>query len=360
MTSPHVRVIAEAGVNHNGSLEKAMRLIDVARDAGADAVKFQTFRAATLASRSAPKAGYQEVTTASGESQFDMLRRLELSDETHGQLASHAAARGIEFLSTPFDEASVTFLVERMGLKTIKVPSGEITNGPLLLAVARQASEVILSTGMSTLGEIEEALAVLAFGFTSERDAPPRAAAFERAYGSPLGRDALNRRIILLHCTSEYPTPVDEVNLAAMDTLRNAFGLRVGYSDHTAGIHVSIAAAALGAVVVEKHFTLDRTLPGPDHRASLEPGELHDMVRCIRDVSRARGDGRKVPTRSELGTRDVARKSLVAARPVATGEIWSGANLTSKRPGTGISPMKFWDRLGTTAVHAYDQDQPLE
>lgn len=358
--SAHVYVIAEAGVNHNGSLDLALRLVDVASEAGADAVKFQTFRATSLASARAPKAAYQVTTTGREESQFEMLRRLELSESMHHAVAERAAERNIQFLSTPFDEASLEFLTETMKLRTIKVPSGEITNGPLLLAVARRASKIILSTGMSTLGDIEGALGVLAFGLTTPAGTPAGYTAFERAYASPAGQEALRSRVTLLHCTSEYPAPIGEVNLAAMQTMSATFGLPVGYSDHTEGIHISIAAAAMGAVVVEKHFTLDRNLPGPDHRASLEPGELRDMVRFIRDVSLATGNGRKIPAASELGTRDVARKSLVAARAVAAGELWTESNLTSKRPGHGVSPMHYWSRLGTAATRDHSTDEELE
>ena len=357
--SPRVFVIAEAGVNHNGSLDLAMRLIDVASEAGADAVKFQSFRASALASASAPKAAYQLSTTSGEESQFEMLRKLELTPAAHEALAARAAERKIEFLSTPFDEESLEFLTDRMKLRTIKVPSGEITNGPLLLAVSRRSPQVVLSTGMSSLGDVEAALGVLAYGFSACADAPC-SAAFERAYASAAGQQELRDRVVLLHCTSEYPAPVDEVNLAAMQTLSDAFGLPVGYSDHTVGIHISIAAAAMGAVLVEKHFTLDRNMPGPDHRASLEPVELAEMVRCIREVTRARGTGRKVATPSELGTRTVARKSLVAASAVSRGEKWSAANLTSKRPAFGLSPMTYWDRLGTQAVRDFEPDEAVE
>lgn len=354
-----VRVIAEAGVNHNGSTEMALRLVDVAADSGAEAVKFQTFRADALASAAAPKAAYQMQATGNAESQLLMLQRLQMSEAMHEAVAARAAARGIEFLSTPFDEASLGYLTERMGMRTIKVPSGEITNGPLLLAVAQRAQQVILSTGMSTLGEVEAALGVLAFGFVGPSQ-PPGLAAFERAACSTEGRAALRSRVTLLHCTSEYPAPLEDVNLAAMQTLASAFGLRVGYSDHTVGIHVSIAAVALGAVLIEKHFTLDRSLPGPDHRASLEPRELAELVRCVSDVVRAKGSSLKFAAPSELATRSVARKSLVAARAIAPGEPLTADNMTSKRPGTGASPMLWWQRLGTRAGRTYAPDEALD
>jgi N-acetylneuraminate synthase len=360
ITSQHgVFIIAEAGVNHNGSVEMARQLIDVAAEAGADAVKFQTFRAAALASAHAPKATYQTVTTDRQESQVDMLRRLELPEAAYFELAEHARRRGIGFLSTPFDEVSLAFLTGPMGLTTIKVPSGEITNGPLLLAVARSARQVIVSTGMSNLAEVEAALAVIAFGFVAGADLPPGLQAFQRAYASTQGKAALQQRVTLLHCTSEYPAPVDQVNLNAMNTLRVAFDVPVGYSDHTVGIHVSVAAAALGATVIEKHFTLDRSLPGPDHLASLEPAELRQLVSSVRDVHAALGHGRKLVAECELNTRDVARKSLVAAVPVAAGEVWRPEMLTAKRPGTGVSPMQWWSTVGTRAVRSYGPEEML-
>jgi len=360
LTSEHVYVVAEAGVNHNGSIDLALGLVDAASEAGADAVKFQTFRAGALASATAAKAGYQIATTGAEETQLDMLRRLEMSEAMHEAVFERAARRGIACLSTPFDQTSLDYLTQRMGLRTIKVPSGEITNGPLLLAVARRADKVILSTGMSSLGEVEAALGVLAFGFTTPPGTPPGRHAFECAAASIEGRSALEQRVTLLHCTSEYPAPIDEVNLRAMQTLGHAFGLPVGYSDHTRGIHVAIAAVAMGAVLVEKHFTLDRGLPGPDHRASLLPAELAEMVACLRDIVRAAGSRRKFATPSEHGTRGVARKSLVAARPVAAGEAWTAANLACKRPGGGLSPMAYWEVLGSTARRGYQADEALE
>lgn len=358
-SNTRVYVIAEAGVNHNGSLDLAKRLVTTARMAGADAVKFQTFKAASLATAAAPKAGYQQKTTDQGESQLSMLSKLELSPSMHDELIEHAKAEGIEFLSTPFDESSLQLLTNQFKLRTIKIPSGEITNGPLLLSIARSAPSIILSTGMSGIGDVESALSVLAFGFTAPAEQMPNRASLEAAFASTAGQQALRDRVTLLHCTSEYPAPYADVNLSAMSTLRAAFGLRVGYSDHTQGIHVSIAAVALGACLIEKHFTLDRKLPGPDHLASLEPSELSDLVRCIRDVEQALGHGVKTATASEVGTRDVARKSLMAARPVVAGEIWTPDNLTCKRPGTGRSPMTYWELLGSPADRDYDTDEAL-
>ncbi|OIR06750.1 N,N'-diacetyllegionaminic acid synthase [mine drainage metagenome] len=351
-------IIAEAGVNHNGSLDRALQLVDAAAEAGADAVKFQTFKADKLVSRAAPKAGYQIANTGTDESQHEMIRKLELDEAVHRRLMQHCRSRGIEFLSTPFDLESLTMLASRFDLSRIKLGSGEITNAPLLLATARTGKPVILSTGMSDLGDVEDALAVLAYGYACG-DVAPSLAAFEAAYCSEEGRSALSDKVTLLHCTTEYPAPLAEVNLLAMETLRQAFRLPVGYSDHTAGIAITIAAAALGATVIEKHFTLDRKLPGPDHQASLEPDELRQMVRSIRDVEAALGSSVKQPAPSELGNRAVARKSLVASRPVVEGERFSIGNLTVKRPGGGISPMRYWEWLGKPAERDYQTDDPV-
>jgi N-acetylneuraminate synthase len=350
-------VIAEAGVNHNGSMNMARRLIDSAAAAGADAVKFQTFRADRLVTRKAPKAGYQLRTTGEGGGQYEMIRALELSEECHDELAAHCASRGVDFLSTPFDSGSLRMLVERMDMRTIKISSGDITNAPLLLDVARHSRDVILSTGMSTLADVEAALGVLAFGFTATVDAAPGRAAFERAYASAAGREALTGRVCLLHCTTEYPAPIGEVNLLAMKTMATAFGLDVGYSDHTEGIHVPVAAVALGASVIEKHFTLDRSLPGPDHRASLEPAQLSVMVSAIRDVERALGDGVKRPSISEWSNREVARKSLVAARTLKVGER---LEVECKRPGTGLSPFEYWTTRERAAARDYGLDEAID
>lgn len=328
-------IIAEAGVNHNGDMSMACALIDAAADAGADLVKFQTFDADRLVTGSARKADYQTKTTAADESQRDMLKRLELSAVMHEQLIAHAARRGIEFFSTAFDLDSLDYLMG-LGMARIKVPSGEITNLPYLRKVGSYGKPVILSTGMATLGDIEAALAVL------------------EAAGTP--RD----RITVLHCSTEYPAPMAEVNLLAMPAVARAFGVRVGYSDHTEGIEVAIAAVALGACVIEKHFTLDRSLPGPDHRASIEPDELARMVSSIRNIELALGDGVKRPSASEEKNRLVARKSLVAARAIAKGELFSEENLVAKRPGTGISPMRLDEWLGRPAARDFAPDEQIE
>lgn len=354
-----VFIIAEAGVNHNGSLEQAFRLVDAAALAGADAVKFQTFKADALVSRQAPKAQYQLETTGGEESQHEMIRKLELDEAAHAALIGHCRAAGIEFLSTPFDRDSLELLATKFGLSRIKLSSGDITNAPLILQAARTGKPVILSTGMSTLGDIETALGVLAFGYSESRE-EPSTAAFERCYGSDAGRRALRDMVTLLHCTTEYPAPLVDVNLRAMATLGAAFGLPVGYSDHTPGITIPVAAAALGAVVVEKHFTLDRSLPGPDHKASLEPGDLRLMVRAIRDVEIALGSPVKQPAASELKNRAVARKSLVAARDIRKGEAFTPENLAIKRPGDGISPACYWDWMGKFASRDYLRDEKVD
>ncbi|ABQ28229.1 N-acetylneuraminate synthase [Geotalea uraniireducens] len=355
----HTYIIAEAGVNHNGSLKMAKELVEAAANAGADAVKFQTFKAEKLVSRNAPKAGYQTMTTDAAESQFDMIRKLELDEEAHRVLIEHCHVKGIQFLSTPFDFDSLEMLARTFDLPRLKLPSGEITNAPLLLRAARTGKPVILSTGMSTLGEVEAALGVLAFGYAARKDAAPSPAAFREAYGSAAGQEALERNMVLLHCTTEYPAPFDEVNLRAMDTLQDAFGLPVGFSDHTTGVAVPIAAAARGAMVIEKHFTLGRDLPGPDHKASLEPGELTEMVKAIRQVELALGSRLKAPTMSESKNMSVARKSLVAAEPIRTGDFFTGKNVAVKRPGNGMSPFLYWDVLGKRASMNFERDEVI-
>lgn len=354
-----VFVIAEAGVNHNGSVDMALALVEAAAKSGANAVKFQTFRADEVASRTAAKAGYQAKATGNLESQLDMLRRLELSREAHRILSDRCRERGLAFLSTPFDLDSARFLAEELDVSRIKIPSGEITNGPLLLGIARLGRPVILSTGMSTLDEVEQALGVIAFGYLGASTRPSEAS-FKAALASPEGRAALNAKVSLLHCTTEYPAPFDQVNLRAMDTLASAFGLPVGLSDHTMGTAVAVAAAARGAAIIEKHFTLDRGLPGPDHMASLEPDELEALVSAIRQVESALGSPQKQPAPVELPNLPIARRSLVAAAPVRQGEPWTEANLACKRPGTGLSPMRFWDLLGRPAGRDYGTDDPVQ
>lgn len=359
MSDPqHCLVIAEAGVNHNGELSLAHQLVDAAADAGADIVKFQTFRAERLASSEAPKAAYQQRETGNSESQLDMLRALELSESAHRELLLHCADRGIGFLSSPFDIDSLGFLVS-LGVDRIKLGSGELTNAPMLLAAARTGLPLILSTGMSTLGEVEAALGVLAYGYSSPA-VPPSRAAFRAAWADPDARSEVVRRLSLLHCTTEYPAPRDQVNLRAMQTLRSAFGVAYGYSDHTEGIVVSLAAVALGATIIEKHFTLDRNMSGPDHKASLEPEKLKALVDGVREVEAALGDGAKVPMSVEIPNMVVARKSLVAARPIGRGETISADALTVKRPGSGRSPFDYWEVVGSMAAEDYLPDQIID
>lgn len=355
--TPHTLIIAEAGVNHDGSLEKALALVDAAADAGADIVKFQTFNAKAMAGGAAKKADYQQRTTDAAESQLAMLERLELPQAAHRTLIERATERGIEFLSTPFDDASLAFLLS-LRLPRIKIGSGDLTNAPLLHAAASAGATLILSTGMATLGEIEEALGVLAHGYGPSDD-PPGIAAFRAAWRDPAARTALARHVSLLHCTTEYPCPIGDVNLAAMATMQTAFQLPVGYSDHTDGFEVSVAAVALGATVIEKHLTLDRKAQGPDHAASLEPDDFRRMVAAIRNVERALGDGVKSPKESEIRNVPVARKSIVAARALKAGEIIGPADITAKRPGDGRPPIDYWSLVGTVAPRALEPDDPV-
>ena len=330
-----VLIIAEAGVNHNGDINMAKKLIDVAADAGADLVKFQTFSADRLVTESASKADYQKLETENIESQHTMLRKLELTEAMHHELIAHCALREIGFFSTGFDIESINLLVS-IGQGFFKIPSGEITNLPYLHHIGKLGKEVILSTGMSTMDEIESAINAL------EESGTPRA------------------RLTVLHCTTAYPVPMSDVNLRAMQSIRSKFGVDVGYSDHTVGIEISLAAVALGARVIEKHFTLDRTLPGPDHKASLEPGELSSMIAGIRNIEVALGDGFKRLMPSEVNNRDVARKSIVARVPISVDQVLSEENLTTKRPGTGISPMQWSNLLGKKANHNYSADELID
>jgi len=330
----HVLIIAEAGVNHNGSMELAMRLIDAAADAGVDYVKFQTFKAANLVTKEAKQAEYQQ-RNAQDNSQYAMLKKLELSQEQHYELIEYCKQRGVRFLSTAFDFESVDFL-HSLNLGVWKIPSGEITNYPYLRKIAQFGEPVILSTGMSTNEDIDAAIQALC-----DNGLKPE-------------------QITLLHCNTEYPTPMQDVNLRAMQQMREMFGVAVGYSDHTPGIEVPIAAVALGAEVIEKHFTLDRTMPGPDHKASLEPQELKAMVSAIRNIEQALGDGEKRVSESERKNMTIARKSIVAARDIMQGELLTEENLTTKRPGNGISPMRWNDVVGSKAVRDFKVDELIE
>lgn len=326
-------IIAEAGVNHNGSFELAKQLVDKAVWAGADCIKFQTFNSKNLVSKNAQKAEYQKKTTDSSESQLEMLKKLELSKEEFIELRDYCNQKGIMFLSTPFDLESIDFLAS-IGVKTWKIPSGEITNYPFLRAIGKRKESVIMSTGMCTLDEVRDAIKVLKdFGTTD---------------------------ITLLHCTTEYPAPYDSVNLNAMLTLQNEFAFKVGYSDHTNGIEIPVAAVAMGATVIEKHFTLDKNMEGPDHKASLEPDELKQMVQSIKNVDAALGDGAKQPSDVEKKNIAIARKSIVAACDIKKGEMFTEENLTAKRPGNGISPMNWAEVLGKIAKRDFSEDELIE
>lgn len=353
-----VFIIAEAGVNHNGSLALAMELVDAAAQAGADAVKFQAFKSGDIATAYAAKAEYQlRDSPDAGAGQLEMLRQLELNEAMHLALRDRCRKKRIGFMSTAFDLESLEMLC-RLGVDRLKIPSGEIESGPLLLAAARTNLPVIVSTGGCSLADVENALGVLAFGYLGLSEKPGRMG-FIQALASPQGIEMLCEKVTLLHCTTEYPAPLEQVNLYAMNTLRGAFGLATGYSDHTLGIVVPTAAAALGAVVIEKHFTMDRNLPGPDHRASVEPEELAAMVRNIRAVEVALGSRLKAPGAMEFRNRLATRKSLVAKTAIGKGEVFSEKNVTFKRPGTGVSPLRYWDYLGRMSDRPYEQDELL-
>lgn len=329
----HVIIIAEAGVNHNGSFELAKKMVDAAKEAGVDYVKFQTFNPKKLVSKYAEKAEYQKETTGSDETQLQMLQKLALTEDNFLSLHDYCREVGIGFISTPFDLDSITFL-ETFDMDFWKVPSGEVTNLPYLEAIARTKRKVVMSTGMCDMNEIQDAIEVLEKNGTTE--------------------------IILLHCNTQYPTPYEHVNLKAMNSIKDALHKEVGYSDHTQGIEVPIAAVAMGATVIEKHFTLDKNMEGPDHKASLNPAELRQMVAAIRNIEQAIGNGLKEPSSSEMANKGVARKSIVASRSIKQGEVFSEENLTTKRPGTGISPMKWYEVIGKVASRDFSEDEMIE
>lgn len=328
-------IIAEAGVNHNGSLEMALQMVDVAANAGADAIKFQTFKAEKVISMTAPKASYQKETTSPDESQLEMVRKLELNEVAHIRLYNYCQDKGVIFISTPFDLESID-LLNRLGMKIFKVPSGEITNLPYLRKLGSLKKRLIISTGMADIGEIEDALDVL------------------------IGAGTKKENITVLHANTEYPTPMEDVNLKAMVTIGRTFDVDYGYSDHTLGIEVPIAAVAMGAKVIEKHFTLDKTMEGPDHKASLEPDELKAMVKAIRNIEKALGSALKKPSKSEAKNKEIARKSIVANKPIRKGEIFTEDNLTVKRPGNGISPMRWDEVIGHKADQDFKEDEIIE
>ena len=329
-----VFIIAEAGVNHNGSIDLAKKLIDAASISGADAVKFQTFKAENLVAKNTQKADYQKEGTDESESQFDMIKKLELDEETHKELITYCQEKKIVFLSSPFDHESIDML-DSLGLEIFKIPSGEITNLPYLRHIGSLKKQVILSTGMSNIKEVEEALTIL------------------------INSGTLKKNIIVLHANTMYPTPIKDVNLNAMLTIQRKLGVAIGYSDHTLGIEVNIAAAAMGAIVIEKHFTLDKGMDGPDHKASLEPKELKEMVQSIRNIEKAMGDGKKRPTTSEKPNIEIVRKSIVAIQSITKGERFTEKNIAVKRPGTGISPMKWSSIIGKIAERDYKFDELL-
>ncbi|MGN0506568.1 MAG: N-acetylneuraminate synthase [Lachnospiraceae bacterium] len=329
----HVIIIAEAGVNHNGSFELAKSMVDAAKEAGVDYVKFQTFNPKKLVSKYAEKAEYQKETTGSDETQLQMLQKLTLTEENFLSLRDYCRKVGIGFISTPFDLDSIAFL-EIFDMDFWKVPSGEVTNLPYLEAIARTKRKVVMSTGMCDMNEIQDAIEVLEKNGTTE--------------------------ITLLHCNTQYPTPYEHVNLSAMNSIRDALHKEVGYSDHTQGIEVPIAAVAMGATVIEKHFTLDKNMEGPDHKASLNPIELQQMVKAIRNIEQAIGNGLKEPSSSEMANKAVARKSIVASRDIKQGEVFSEENLATKRPGTGISPMKWYEVIGKVASRDFSEDEIIE
>jgi len=331
-----VTIIAEAGVNHNGSIETARKLVDVAAEAGADFIKFQTFKADKLVSKAARKAAYQVKNTMdSDDSQYTMLKKLELSDSMHVELIRYSSQKGIQFLSTAFDEESIDYL-DQLGLSLFKIPSGEITNKPYLRHIAGKGKPVIMSTGMADLKEVQEALDILTrFGLNLDQ-------------------------ITVLHCTTEYPAPMKEVNLRAMTTMAGALKVKVGYSDHTEGIEISLAAVAMGAVLIEKHFTLDKNMDGPDHQASLEPEKLKKLVKSIRNIERAMGNGIKTPSPGEIKNKEAARKSIVALKTIKSGELFSSENISVKRPGNGLSPMLWDDVIGKVSKKNYHPDELIE
>lgn len=347
-------IIAEAGVNHNGSLDLAKVLIDIAKDAGADAVKFQTFKAENLVTKDAKQATYQEKNIGQATSQYEMLKQLELSYEDFFELKQYCDEKEIEFLSTPFDEGSAQFLVEELKMSSIKIPSGELTNSPFIYELAKYRKPIILSTGMATLEDIEEALGFIACGLSHKQDVTKEKS--KQFYKTEAAQALLKQYVTLLHCTTAYPTPIDEVNLYAITILKERFNLNVGFSDHSKGIEASVGAVALGASIIEKHFTISQSLAGPDHQASLNPDQLKELVKQIRLMESLCGITAKEPTKTELTNRIAARKSIIAKCAIKKGECLTVDNMTIKRPGNGIAPSEWWRLLGTQAVADFEKD----
>ena len=354
-------VIAEAGVNHNGDLQKAFQLVDAASEAGADIVKFQTFTAENLSTAKAEKANYQKKTTDSSESQFSMLKKLELDKDSYFKLQDYCNQKAIKFLSTAFDFDSLKFLLDDLSLNLLKISSGDLTNAPLVLSHAVSGKDIILSTGMSNLNEIKTALSVISYGYLNQNlDLKPSIEDFKKAYNSSEGKDLLEEKVTLLHCTTEYPAPLKDINLDAINTLKEYFKLKVGYSDHSEGLLVPIAAAAVGATVIEKHLTLNKNDIGPDHKASIEPDELKRMISRIRDIEVIKGDGIKEPRESEMGNIRIARKSIVARKIIKAGEIFTKDNITLKRPSEGLDPINYWEILGKESIRDYEIDEVIK
>lgn len=353
-------IIAEAGVNHNGNLDRAIEMVKIAADSGANAIKFQSFKTDKIVSVNAPKATYQKKNTGKAGSQFEMLRELELSEKEQVILAEECKKNDIEFMSTPFDIDSAVFLAESLGIKRFKIGSGELTNAPLLLKLAELKRPLILSTGMSNMDEIRHALSILCFGYSKESQQPKSFASFKSFLNSEEIEKILKGCVTILHCTSNYPAQPETINLLAIKTLKKTFNLDVGFSDHSEGIFIALGALALGACVIEKHFTLDRQLPGPDHKASLEPEELIKMIEMIRVLEISIGNGHKIPSTVEKETALVARKSLVAISSIEIGDIFCDKNLGVKRPGIGISPFLYWDYIGKRSNKKYSADDIIE
>lgn len=352
-------IIAEAGVNHNGSLTLAKKLANVAKSAGADAVKFQTFKTENVVTRHARQANYQIQNLGEVSSQFSMLKKLELSFEQFVTLKNYCDELGIEFLSTPFDHESVHFLIDELELSQIKIPSGELTNAPFLHYIATRGKQMILSTGMATIEEIHEALSFIAYGLLK----PDEEIALDQVkslYNTTDAKQVLGKHVQLLHCTTQYPAPIESINLNAIKKMKEVFQLPIGLSDHSEGIHIPIAAVAMGARVIEKHFTLDKTMEGPDHIASLNPTELKKMVDQVRDIENSFGNGEKIPTSAELQNVIASRRSLVAKMPIKAGEFFTPHNLTTKRPGYGKSPSLYWNYIGQPASKNYEADQLID
>lgn len=351
-------IIAEAGVNHNGSLEMAKQLVDAAKQSEADAVKFQTFKAEDLVTKQAKQADYQINNLREETSQFQMLKNLELTYNEFKELSRYCNEQHIEFLSTPFDHESVDFLLNELKMERVKIPSGELTNTPFIHYIATKRKPIILSTGMATIEDIHTALSFIAFGLAyPERQVDEKEVA--AYYGTDGAKVLLNEFVTVLHCTTEYPAPFETVNLKAISAMRKEFHVPIGLSDHSTGISVPVAAAALEAVIIEKHFTIDRNLEGPDHLASLEPNELTEMIRTVREVELSLGTGEKSPTAAELKNRLAARKSIVARKNIMAGELLTEHHLAVKRPGTGMAPIHYWTLLGKNASKDYEKDEPL-